>query len=313
MKHSLRVTIWLLVFFFISQIVGLLIVSSYVSVQEIEVVDPITNETSLINDTVAQSLPNQMERPEFESSSAFIVYLVMAILIATIMFLFLVKLKTVLLWKAWFFFAVFLCLTIGFAAFVNQLIATIFGLLLAAWKVFKPNIIVHNFTEMFVYGGLAAILVPIQSVTPYTIIVLLFIVSLYDAYSVWKSKHMIKMAKFQANSKVFAGLMVPYKEKKIKAQKVSKKGKFAFKGVQTAILGGGDVAFPLLFSGAILKSLLMTGPFYLIFLKTMIIPVFVSIALAFLFLKGREDRFYPALPFLTAGCLVGYGVLLLII
>jgi presenilin-like A22 family membrane protease len=137
----------------------------------------------------------------------------------------------------------------------------------------------------------------------------------YDAYSVWKSKHMVKMAKFQANSKVFAGLLVPYKEKKVakKASKKKLKGKVHFKGVQTAILGGGDVAFPLLFSGAILKSLLMTGPFGIVFLKTMIIPVFVSIALAFLFLRGREDRFYPALPFLTAGCLVGYGVLLLVI
>jgi|TARA_B100002003_G_scaffold251425_1_gene294910 presenilin-like A22 family membrane protease len=311
MKHSLRVTIWLLVFFFISQIVGLLIVSSYVSVEEVEVIDPVTNEILLVNGTVAQALPHQMERPEFESSSGFIIYLVMAILIATIMFLFLVKLKTVLLWKAWFFFAVFLCLTVGFAAFINQLLATILGLLFAAWKVFKPNILVHNFTEMFVYGGLAAILVPIKSVTPYTIIVLLLIVSVYDAYSVWKSKHMIKMAKFQANSKVFAGLLVPYKEKKSSKKKA--KGKVHFKGVQTAILGGGDVAFPLLFSGAILKSLLMTGPFGIVFLKTMIIPVFVSIALAFLFLRGREDRFYPALPFLTAGCLVGYGVLLLVI
>ena len=49
MKHSLRVTIWLLVFFFISQIVGLLIVSSYVSVEEVEVIDPVTNEILLSN------------------------------------------------------------------------------------------------------------------------------------------------------------------------------------------------------------------------------------------------------------------------
>ena len=78
----------------------------------------------------------------------------------------------------------------------------------------------------------------------------------YDAYSVWKSKHMIKMAKFQAKSKVFAGLLVPYKKNR-EESKLPKKGKVSFKGVKTAILGGGDVAFPLLFIGAVMKSMMM--------------------------------------------------------
>jgi presenilin-like A22 family membrane protease len=315
MKHSLRVTIWLLVFFLLSQVIGLLVIANYISVEEVEKVDSLTNETYTVNETIALDLPNSMERPEFGSSISFISYLVIAILLATILFLFLVKLRTVILWKAWFFFAVFLCLTIAFAAFIPQLIATILGVVFGFWKIFKPNIFVHNITELFVYGGLAAILVPIAIVNPYTIIVLLVLVSLYDAYSVWKSKHMIKMAKFQAKSKVFAGLLVPYHaSEKVKrvAKKSSKKGKVQFKGVKTAILGGGDIAFPLLFSGAVLKVMVLSDGFLFGFLKTMIVTVFVTVSLAFLFLKGREDRFYPALPFLTAGCLVGYGVLFLV-
>jgi presenilin-like A22 family membrane protease len=317
MKHSLRVTIWLILFFLISQIIGLFVISSYISVEHIEKIDLLTNETYTVKETVPLDLPNQMERPRFNTSLAFISYLVIAIIIATILFLFLVKLKTVMIWKLWFFFAVFLCLTIAFAAFMPQIIATLLGLGLALWKIFKPNILVHNLTELFIYGGLAAILVPISIVNEYVIIIVLLLMSCYDAYAVWKSKHMVKMAQFQAKSKVFAGLLVPYaKEKKVKVskktKKVSTKGKVKIKGIKTAILGGGDIAFPLLFSGAVLKSMVLVNGFIFGFLKTLIVTLFTAIALGFLFLKGREDRFYPALPFLTAGCLIGYGVLLLI-
>ena len=125
---------------------------------------------------------------------------------------------------------------------------------------------------------------------------------------------MIKMARFQAKSKVFAGLLIPYKKEKSKktTKKVSQKGKLKFKGIKTAILGGGDIAFPLLFAGAVMKSQILTNTFFIAFSKTLIIPLFTSIALLLLFIKGREDRFYPALPFISAGCLVGYIVLLLI-
>jgi len=313
MKHSLRVTLWLILFFIISQIFGLFIISKYISVQEIEKIDPTTNQTYLVNETIALDLPNNMERPEFQTSMAFISYLIIAILLATILFLFLVKLRTVLLWKLWFFFAVFLCLTISLAAFINNLLATLLGFLLALWKIGRPNILVHNITELFIYGGLAAILVPITIVNEYTILVLLVLVSFYDAYSVWKSKHMIKMAKFQAKSKVFAGLLIPYKKDiKLSIKKTSSKGKIHFKGVKTAILGGGDIAFPLLFSGAVLKSMMLTNTFLIAFSKTLIVVLFTTLALSWLFLKGREDRFYPALPFLTTGCIIGYIILVLV-
>ncbi|TKJ17291.1 hypothetical protein CEE44_02025 [Candidatus Woesearchaeota archaeon B3_Woes] len=310
MKHSLRVTLLLILFFLLSQIIGLGIISKYITIEEVEKIDLITNETYVVNETIALDLPHNIERPQFNTSSEFITYLVIAILLATILFLFLIKIKTFFLWKLWFFFAVFLCLTIAFNSFIPKVIATFLGFLLALWKVIKPNILVHNLTELFIYGGLAAILVPIDIVNEYTILILLLLISIYDAYSVWKSKHMIKMARFQAKSKVFAGLLVPYKKETTK--KVSQKGKVKFKGIKTAILGGGDVAFPLLFAGAVMKSQILTNSFAIAFSKTLIIPLFTSIALLLLFIKGREDRFYPALPFLTAGCIIGYIVLLLV-
>ena len=87
-------------------------------------------------------------------------------------------------------------------------------------------------------------------------------------YAVWKSKHMVKMAKFQTKSNIFAGLMLPYQKKTGKVvsavTKTEKKESAPHtaiekkKELKTAILGGGDVAFPLLFAGVVLKS---TGSF----------------------------------------------------
>ena len=129
------------------------------------------------------------------------------------------------------------------------------------------------------------------------------LISAYDIYAVWKSKHMVTLAKFQTSSKVFAGLSIPYKMPKKEAKK--KTGKVVkIEKIKTAILGGGDIAFPLIFAGVVMKQV---G-----FLTSLIIPVFVSAALLILFIKSKKDRFYPAMPFLSFGCLVGYGFVLLL-
>ncbi|MBU4492958.1 MAG: hypothetical protein KKA61_01170, partial [Nanoarchaeota archaeon] len=102
------------------------------------------------------------------------------------------------------------------------------------------------------------------------------------------------------SSRVFAGLSIPYKMPKKEAKK--KAGRV--EKIKTAILGGGDIAFPLIFAGVVMKNV---G-----FLTSLIIPVFVSAALLILLIKSKKDRFYPAMPFLTMGCLVGYGFILLL-
>jgi len=48
------------------------------------------------------------------------------------------------------------------------------------------------------------------------------------------------------------------------------------------------------------------------FLYSMIIPVIVTVFLFVLLVKARSDRFYPAMPFLTAGCFIGYGLVWLV-
>jgi len=289
MKHTLKITVMLVLLFFLSQVIGLAITNNYINHEE-------TAETGV---TTWEELPYDMERPPVEESSSFI-YILTAVLLGTGLLMLLIKFKKVNLWKFWFFISVVVCLTIALKPFMRQEIALTISFVLALFKVVRPNIFVHNITEVFIYGGLAAIFVPIMNL--YAVFMLLLIISGYDIYAVWKSKHMVKLAKFQTSSRVFAGLSIPYKmpekEAKKKIRRVEK-----IKKIKTAILGGGDIAFPLIFAGVIMKDF---G-----FLNSLIIPVFVSAALFILLIKSKQDKFYPAMPFLSLGCLVGYGVILL--
>lgn len=287
MKHTLKITVMLILLFFLSQVVGLAITNQYINHEK-------TAETGV---TTWEKLPYEFERPPLEESSSFI-YIIIAVLLGTGLLMLLIKFKKVSWWRFWFFISVVVFLTIALKPFMKQEIALIISFVLALFKIVRPNIFVHNITEVFIYGGFAAIFVPIMNL--YAVFMLLLLISIYDIYAVWKSKHMVKLAKFQTSSRAFAGLSIPYeppkKEDKKKLGKVEK--------IKTAILGGGDIAFPLIFAGVVMKN---TG-----FLTSLIIPFFVSITLLILLVKSKEDKFYPAMPFLSLGCLAGYVFIILL-
>ena len=261
MKHSVKITAILVSLFLLAQLIGLYIVNNYPTGRE---------------------LPYNIERPDFEPKTSFIPIFI-TITIASIIALLLVRFNAQSLWKIWFLLAVVFTLLIAFSVFMPETIALLVAVVLSVFKIFKRNLFIHNFTELFIYGGLAAIFVPILSIL--SISILLILISLYDIYAVWKSKHMVKLAKFQAKMKLFAGIFIPYEKK-------------------TAILGGGDIGFPLLFAGVILDKIGL--------LSSIIVILFSTLALLLLLIYSKKGRFYPAMPFISAGCFLGYLVVLLI-
>lgn len=305
MKHRPTIIILLVVFFTFSQLIGLalLAVDATPALSE-------DNATIVVNFSETAAGP----RPEL-SGAGTIIYLIVGISVATLLLLGLIKLKFGgKLWKIWYFLAVLLALTIAFGVLLPAALAFFLALLLAGLKIWKYNFYTHNLTELFMYAGLAILLVPLFSVG--WAMLLLFLISLYDAYAVWKSKHMIKLAKFTTEQHLFAGLAITYKEEKKKSLKISttKKGASQRSLVKQAILGGGDIIFPLFFAGAVLISLLTTGfSKFVAFGLSLLVVGGATLSLTLLFLKGKKDTFYPAMPFLTAGCLAGYGLLQLVL
>lgn len=333
MKHTNTVTVILVAIFVLSQLIGLAIIPRYIDIEK-------SAEAGKSVNVQGSYQQLGIEPPNIEEESYSFIYIAIALAIGTAIILFIVKFKTIMFWKIWFFISVVVCLVVALYYFVDDILKIIspqfafytyyitgfIAIVLAYFKIVKKNLWVHNLTEIFIYGGIAAILVNILNLI--SISVLLVLISIYDFYAVNKSKHMVKMAQFQTHAKVFAGLLVPYTShpeksqvssgmdpknkakkgnlKKVSSQKPGKKisGKnIPVKDVnsekKTAILGGGDITFPLLFAGVILKT---TASYP----HALIIVLFSTIALITLFINSDKGKFYPAMPILSAGCFAGY-------
>lgn len=306
MKHNINITFILLFFFILSQLFGLFVISYDMT----RTIDIETNESVIILSETAIG-----ERPELSGIDT-IIFLSFAIFFGTILILILAKFKKRRLWKAWFFLAIWMTISITLGVFFNNPVIYLVSLVIALWKVFKPNFYIHNLSEIMIYSGIAFLMTPLLNV--FWGVVLLLIISVYDAFAVWQSKHMIKLAIFQRDSKVFAGLNINYNQKegkiisseKLVSNKSTKKLKTK---ASSAVLGGGDMAFPLIFSGTMLMFLFNEGfskiASYIIALP---ITIFAALGLGLLLYFGKKEKFYPAMPFISAGCFIGLGISFLI-
>jgi presenilin-like A22 family membrane protease len=321
MKHTAFITIALIALFFIAQGVGLFTVNKYINVET----DSDGVVTIIHEDTVVGPQP---DIPPEERSFTFIIITIM-ILIGTGFLFLLIKFKLGRIWKFWFFFAIAMTLSISFDVYMPELYAIGIAVILAIIRLWKPNVIVHNFSEIFIYTGIAILLLPLLNL--FSGILLLVAISIYDMIAVWKSKHMITLAKFQIESKSFAGLSMSYTPKKkislpshapgkkaIKPKKPSgrkKKESDESEKPRNAILGGGDIAFPLLFAAAVMEHLIIVNgiPKLEALLLSFLVSIGAGIALTFLLLFSKQEKFYPAMPFISSGCIVGYLAIFLLI
>ena len=269
-------------------------------------------------------LPYGMEPPEEVKENFSIINILIAFVIAIGLFFLLTKIKAETFIRIWFFAVTSMAigLTINVVIFLLiknfnislsmvSLIALILAVPLAYFKIFKRNMIVHNMTELMIYPGIAAVFVPL--INTFGIVILLLLISIYDIWAVWHSEFMQKMAKYQIeNLKFFTGFFLPYAEKKEKLKIKQIKDKYLEKGekvlnnqfkkakikINLAILGGGDVIFPIIAAGVFYKT-------YHSIIPSLIISLFAALALLMLFLFAKKKRFYPAMPFLTMGIYLG--------
>ena len=306
MKHSIKIVIILLSMFFLTQLIGILVIHQYSPE-----VKQVVNEQGILENKTIYNLPYGMEPPPDITPSTTLFSIVLAMAIAVVFMLILMRYKVEFFLRAWFFVVVALALGITIYAFISgvkyaQIIALIIALPLAAIKLFKRNIIVHNITELFIYPGIAAILVPLLNI--WTVVILLVLISIYDIYAVWHAGFMQKMAQYQISKlKFFTGFFVPYlgkKEKKLIKQAKESNEKDKKIKVNVAILGGGDVIFPIILAGVVLNQLGL--------IPALIISVGATLALAFLFYISKKGKFYPAMPFISVGCFLALGIALLI-
>ncbi len=324
MKHNLKITLLLLSMFILTQFLGLYVVDHY---SPVKVVNGIQE-----NVTSPNHLPLGLEPPpENNKINAWqtLLYIIPAFIIAILIFFFLTKIKSDIFMKIWFSLVIVVALFVSVLSFVPAsvyawIIALAISLPLAFFKIIKRNIMVHNITEMLIYPGIAAIFVALLSSPEnpsrglYSVMALLILISVYDMWAVWHSGIMQKMAKYQINKlRIFGGFLIPYLSKQVKAKlkklkRSGKRNKNKRIKVNFAILGGGDIVFPAITAGVVLRKFGFSSFLGVqLPLASLLVILGAVLGLGFLLFLGKKKP-YPAMPFLSAGMFVALGACYLI-
>jgi len=296
--------------FLLTQFVGLFVINAYAPVSQ-TIINPETGEQRIL--MTEGSLPFGLQVSSDEPAPNFF-SIVLAFALAFALIFFLMKYKWKIVIRIWFFLVITLALGIAINAVLKYtslqniaIIAIALSVPLAFAKIFSPNVYTHNLTELMIYPGIAAVFVPI--LTPITIIILLILISVYDMWAVWRSGIMQKMAKFQMEElRIFGGFLIPSVSDKVKKQiqrikdkyknkKMPKKVKEKKFKVNLAILGGGDVIFPIITAGVFMRAY---GLFPALF-----VTIGALAGLTFLFTITKRGKAYPAMPYITAGIFLG--------
>ena len=198
--------------------------------------------------------------------------IIYGIIIAFALMIMLIKYKLVKIWRAWYTLAVLLSITITFSVLINPVYALLIAILFTATKVVHKTPITHNLTELFIYPGIAILFTPHFNVL--SVSLLLVLIAVYDMFSVWKSKHMIMLAKAQEKADMYTGYYLPMDKGHI-------------------FLGGGDIAFPMLFTSVVFHQHGWIAA---------IVPFFTTAGVYLLF--KTKQKYFPAMLVLSIACLL---------
>jgi len=207
-----------------------------------------------------------------------------------------------------FFFQIFLLLAIFigaetlFSLVFPPFSATLLAFLLVVLRIAKPCLWIHNISLSLGIAGISATLGVIISWQ--TLAIILAVLSIYDIIAVYKTKHMVKMAKALAAKGALFALVIPEKfsfwKADISGVDLKEKGKFL-------VLGTGDLALPIAFAVSVLTEGIIAS---LVVIGATLIGVFL---LHWLFTKQRKPQPMPALPPIAVCAIVGFLVYLLIV
>jgi len=173
----------------------------------------------------------------------------------------------------------------------------IFALILIAILIFgwlrNPTVLLHNLCMIFGIAGIGSLLG--LQIPPLIIVFLLIAFSVYDFIAVYKTKHMIKMAKEMIEAGAILAMIVPPRISDFLAdlKEVKPGGRFL-------ILGGGDIAFPLLLCTSLVPEGILNSSIVAIFA---LIGLFASF---WFFISQKIRQPIPALPPIALFSIIGF-------
>lgn len=198
--------------------------------------------------------------------------------------------------KIFYLLAVFFGIQLILSLFINNFFASTLAILLITLNFLYPSIFFHNLNFAFAICGLSVVLA--VQITPITAVIILVFFSVYDIIAVYFTRHMVKMAQSMIEKKVIFGFIVPAKTSYLIHP--PEKFKMGRPESEVVVLGGGDIAMPLI----LVLSLVRVGIW-----QTVLVAIFALFGLFFthlIFNLQRERKPMAALPPIATVTILGY-------
>lgn len=201
--------------------------------------------------------------------------------------------------RIFFLFALFAGVITTFGVFISQTSAFIISLILIFSYFLWPYVWLHDSVLILTLPGIAALIG--VSLNPWTAAMILIVMSFYDYVAVYKTKHMVRMAKAMIAGRAIFAMIFPEKVEGFK-EHLDK----AHPGEGFMMLGTGDFVFPLVMaSSAFVVSSL--APWLVLGFSLLGLLI-----MHFIFFSQKIRKPMPALPPLAAFSILGFVVAILI-
>lgn len=195
--------------------------------------------------------------------------------------------------RAFFYLALFSGISVTFSAFLKDINAIILSLVIIVLYAAASYIWLHNAVLILALSGIAALIG--GSVKPWSVVLLLVVMSVYDYIAVYKTKHMVKMARTMIAGRAIFAMIFPehWHGFKMHINEVHP-------GENFMMLGTGDFVFPIILA----SSALVISQFaaWLVFAFSL----FGLLAMHLIFISQKIRRPMSALPPLAAFAIIGF-------
>jgi len=208
------------------------------------------------------------------------------------------KNKKKVIFKSLFAVSVFFGGFVLINSWIPLLPALILAFILTFWWLLKPSILNQNICIGMGIAGAGAVLG--IAIKPTTVVFLLVCFSIYDFIAVYKTKHMVKMAKEMIESEAVLGIIVPKTIFELNSplkEADPRRGK-------TLVLGAGDIVFPLMLAASLTNKGIAC---------VLVVSIFslIGLLVGFLIFKSKKIRRpMPALPPIAFFSIIGYLITL---
>jgi len=177
-------------------------------------------------------------------------------------------------------FVLFTASLLVFGSFVPQIAFLLAVELIALRLLFNENVFIRNISAIISVAGVGALIGVSLGVIP--VLVFLILLSVYDFIAVFKTKHMVALAKGISGRNLAFTVAIPTKEHQFE-------------------LGTGDLVMPLVFAVSVMKADQALGfPEYIVPAALILVASLAGLLLTIAWVEKHIGKALPALPPQTA-------------